>query len=252
MALNFMIHAGGAQVEREAIAKVAVPEITKTYCPIPHEDFANLIQDNLESAGFKYGEEAHALAKDGGRYFGMAELRNGNNPDDFALVAGWRSSYDKSFPASFVVGSQVFVCDNLAFSGEIKIGRRHTSNIMKELPFLIWEAVQKTKSMQAAQVERFEHYKEQKLTDQQANDLIIQLFREGVMASCHLGKVVNEYYEPSHEEFLENGRSAWTLFNAATEALKGSNLFVLPQRTQKMHNVIDAASEFKGLELEAA
>ena len=34
-------------------------------------------------------------------------------------------------------------------------------------------------------------------------------------------------------------QSAWRLFNAVTEAAKGSGLWALPQRTQALHGLLD-------------
>ncbi len=159
MALNFMIHCGGKEVEREAIEGVLVPRTTDTYCPVPHDDFVNIIQDSLGEFGFRFGEEAHALNKEGQQYFGMAELLGaGSGTEQWNLVAGWRSSYDKSLSANFVVGSQVFVCDNLAFSGEIQIGRKHTPKILEQLPTLISTAVQGTRTMSKLQEIRYDKY----------------------------------------------------------------------------------------------
>ncbi len=41
-----------------------------------------------------------------------------------------RNSHDKTFPAGIVAGTQVPVCDNLSFAGEISLARKHTSNIL--------------------------------------------------------------------------------------------------------------------------
>jgi hypothetical protein len=43
-------------------------------------------------------------------------------------VPGSRNSHDRSFPVSIGYGSQVFVCDNMAFLAEHQIKRRHTVN----------------------------------------------------------------------------------------------------------------------------
>jgi hypothetical protein len=51
--------------------------------------------------------------------------------------------------------------------------------------------------------------------------------------------VLSEWREPRHAEFRE-GRTAWRLFNAFTEILKG-NLGELPRRTQALHGLMDAA-----------
>jgi hypothetical protein len=65
--------------------------------------------------------EAHGLTKDGNRYFGLIQVANGHNADDFGLVIGLRNSHDKMIPAGLVLGASVFVCDNLSFSGEVRL-----------------------------------------------------------------------------------------------------------------------------------
>jgi hypothetical protein len=48
--------------------------------------------------------------------------------------------------------------------------------------------------------------------------------------------VIKEWREPSYPEFGE--RTAWSLFNAFTEVLKG-NLPELPKRTECLHALFD-------------
>ena len=78
--------------------------------------------------------EAHGLSADGLRYFGLMEVANCQQTQDYAYVLGLRNSHDKRFPAGLAVGASVFVCDNLSFSGEIKIARKHTRHIVRDLP----------------------------------------------------------------------------------------------------------------------
>lgn len=244
--LNFMVHCGGTEVERTALQEVEIPLRTRSYCPIPHADLANLIEDELANVGFRFGQHVHALNRDGQQYFGMAELLNGDGNTQWALVGGWRSSYDKSLPAGFVVGSDVFVCDNLAFSGEIQLARKHTSNILRDLPYLVRDAVSQTKVMAEAQGKRYERYQEARLKDHVANHAIIRMLQCGVINTQRVEKVVNEFYEPSHTEHLDpNGkRTSWTLFNATTEALKGSGLTQLPKRTIALHELMDLTTDY--------
>ena len=176
----------------------------------------------------------------------MAHLAGeGTSNEEWGLVAGWRNSYDKSLIAGFVVGSQVFVCDNLAFSGEVQIGRKHTTHILRDLPFLVEDAVRGTKHMAEQQVVRYDRYRQARMKDSIANHTVIQMLRQGVITTQKVEKVVSEYYEPSHEEHLTNGqRTNWTLFNATTEALKGSGLNNLPARTIKLHALMDQATDY--------
>jgi hypothetical protein len=60
--------------------------------------------------------------------------------------------------------------------------------------------------------------------------VIIQALDSRIVTVTKLPDVLAEWREPRHAEFRE-GRTAWRLFNALTEILKG-NLGELPRRTQ--------------------
>jgi len=50
---------------------------------------------------------------------------------------------------------------------------------------------------------------------------------------------------PSHDEHAEAGNSVWRMEQAATEALKGSNVIALPERHSALVEILDDAAEFK-------
>jgi hypothetical protein len=52
-------------------------------------------------------------------------------------VVGIRNSHDKAFAAGIIAGAQVLVCDNLCFSGEILLARKHTGHIHYDLPVMV-------------------------------------------------------------------------------------------------------------------
>jgi predicted SpoU family rRNA methylase len=53
--------------------------------------------------------------------------------EDMGLSIGIRNSYDKSMSIGVALGARVFVCDNLAISGEIRIVRKHTAGVWKAI-----------------------------------------------------------------------------------------------------------------------
>jgi hypothetical protein len=237
---NLMLHCGARAASREQIAAVATPHRTGTWVPIPHGHLLAGVQGCLERAGLAVVTEAHGLTRDGARYFGLLQVANGDNPDDFGLVVGLRNSHDKSFPAGLAVGASVFVCDNLSFAAEVRLARKHTSHIARDLPQLIERAVGRLGDLRRSQEQRFAAYKQRELTDGQAHDLIVQGLDARVLPLTRIPPVLREWREPRHPEFREGGRTAWRLFNAFTEGLKG-NLDALPRRTQALHGLLDAA-----------
>ena len=109
--------------------------------------------------------EAHGLTHDGARYFGLLQVAGQDAEGDFGLVVGLRNSHDKVFPAGLVVGALVFVCDNLSFSGEIKLARKHTAHVERDLPQLIDRAVGQLGDLRRTQDTRFSTYRQHELTD---------------------------------------------------------------------------------------
>jgi len=240
-ALNLMVHAGGQKVDRVQIADVVTPRATETWQPIPHHTFLDGVQSTLERSGLKVVAEAHALAHEGDRYFGLLQLANGNNPADYSFVLGLRNSHDKTFPAGLVVGSGVFVCDNLAFSGEIRIARKHTVNINRDLPSLIQSAVGRLHDMRGLQDRRIAAYKATEITDAQAHDLMIQALDARIAPVTKIPAILNEWRTPRHPEFAQ-GRNVWRLMQAFTEIGKDTTIFERPRSTQALHALLDTAS----------
>ena len=235
---NLFLHTGSKTVTRDQLATVATPPPTPTWFPIPHRQFLDGVATTLSRAGMHIVHEAHGLSADRNRYFGLLQIANGSNPDDFAVVLGLRNSHDKKFPLGLVVGASVMVCDNLSFSGEIRIARKHTVHVSRDLPHLIEKAIGQLGDLRHTQERRFSTYKQHKMTDHQAHDLVIQSLDARVIPVTKIPDVLNEWRKPRHAEFGE--RNVWRLFNAFTETLKGS-LDSLPTRTTVLHGILDSA-----------
>ena len=243
---NLLLHCGASKVERDWLALMAAPRSTDTWFPIPHERLIREVESALERAGMRVVNQAHGLSPDACRYFGLLQVAPANPgwitpqppTQDYTYVLGLRNSHDKRFPAALVLGSQVFVCDNLAFSGEIKIARKHTRFIERDLPVLIAQGTGQLSERWHQQDERFAAYKQTELSPGEAHDLIIRAMDGHAFTPKQMPDVLTQWRTPNHPEFAES-RTVWRLFNAVTEAIKGS-LWALPARTQALHGLLDA------------
>lgn len=247
---NLCLHTGARRVDRDQLAQAYTPLRTATWVPIPHDRLLRNVVYSLERSHMNIVAESHGLTPDGNRYFGLLQVAgdggdNGTgipgNPSDFGLVVGLRNSHDKRFPAGLVVGASVFVCDNLSFSGDIRLARKHTAHVERDLPELVDVAIGRLGSLRLKQEQRFLAYKGREISDAHAHDLIIRAMDAHVVPVTKLPEVIKEWREPRHPEFCE-GRTAWRLFNAFTEALKG-NLGELPRRSLAIHGLIDGACD---------
>lgn len=232
---------GCDEVTRPTLSGVVLPPATNSYQPIGHDYLVDMVEDCMTDVGFRFGPQHHGLSHDGKRYFGVIELMWEKSHDQFAMVLGLRNSLDKRFPAGVAFGNTVMVCANLSFWGEQSFGRKHTVNIMRDLPNLIMAAVSNTKTMAHNQELRFEHYNDALVSDSDADHLILNMLRRGAINATRVPKVVQEWDEPSHDF---GGRSVWRLFNAATEALKGTNIHEMPNRTIELQALCDEYTQF--------
>lgn len=237
---GLMLHCGGQLKSREEVFTVPVPLATASYMPLSYESFVTRIEKQLAVEGIKIRDEKLALAKNGQRFFGLMELELPEFPArDFGCVLGIRNSYDKSCSTGLCIGASVFVCDNLSFSGsQITFERKHTANLLRDLSWIITETIAKLPAQFAAQSNTFEAYRRTEVTDKQAHDLVIRFYDKRAVNVTDIPGILKEWREPRHPEFAIAGKTAWRLFNAATETMKG-DLWGLPPRTRAIHEVLD-------------
>ena len=238
---NLLMHQADAYVPRSKVENTLTPSSTRSWRPIPHTRLLETVEANLKDKGFFITSQSHGLSHNHNRYFGLLEIRSSDEAEDYRSIIGVRNSHDKTFPAGVVLGSCVIVCSNLSFSGEISVARKHTRFIVRDLPELVHQAVDKLLSLRIAERNRITRYKDAQLTNLRAHDAVIRAVDSKIIAPSRIPHVLKEWRSPTHAEFTEHGKSAWRLFNAFSESWKGSNLQTLPGRSSKLQKVIDAA-----------
>lgn len=226
------------KVEFAQLAKVETPVATDSHTPIPHDQLVVMTRDALGNAGLQIVEEEHALARGGLRYFGGFALK-GEQIDgtDRNVVLGLRNAHDKSFAASVAIGNRMLVCENLCFSSDVKLARRHTLNIFNDLPRVLADAVARVVSHWNDMGKRIESYQQTEISEAAAADLLVKLVDVQAFPSRDIYNAVQEFRNPRHEEF--KGGTLWTLYNSITENLKGGDLSKLPFRTMTAQSIFD-------------
>lgn len=238
------------KVSYEELLGVETPAATESHTPICHALLVKLIREAVSNAGLEIVEEEHGLHRGGQRYFGGFALTGKTiNGPDRQVVLGARNSHDKAFAAAICIGNRVMICENLCFASDIKLARRHTLNILTDLPRVIADAVGRCVSHWNDMGIRIEKYKQTILTNEQAENLVIRLVDSRAIPSREIYNVITEFRNPRHDEF--KGGSLWTLYNALTECLKGSDLSKLPYRTMMAQSILDpVASHVPAIEVQ--
>lgn len=216
---QLMLHRGGWGATKADLASVPVPQATDSYVPVPYGRFVEEVELHVPRFGLAITGEEFALARDGQQMFGVLTCGNGHGNGDFALAIGLRNSYDRTLSAQLLAGSKVFVCDNLAFSGEAKASRKHTVNVFRDLPDMIYRMLSQVRVLQERTVAEISSMKACALEPREADHLMVEAIRGNALPASLLPKVLECWEKPQRPE-LFGGRNAWLLFNAFTEVFK--------------------------------
>jgi len=234
----------------DQLRAVRTPEKTDTHTPIPHSLLVGKTRKALDRAGFSITEEEHALARGGQRYFGGFALTGDDiKGEDRRLVFGLRNSSDKSTAASACMGNSMMVCDNMCFSSDVKLARRHTVNILRDLDGMLAKAISRIVSSWHDMGHRIEAYKGSEISLERASNLVVDLAESKALPERDVYKTVKEFRDPRHPEFRDN--TLWSLYNSVTENLKGGDLAKLPERTMKMQSIFDGIAGHRSAVLDA-
>jgi hypothetical protein len=212
------------RLSREQLTLVPTPPGTATHRPIPHVEVVNALVDTLGLRKIGVAAEEYAVSKDGMNMFGVMEIDQGMEGARFAL--GIRNSNSKQFRLAVTVGYRVFVCENLAFSGDYSpVLAKHTKkfSILNAMSVGVDDMMRTFKPM----VESVDRWRDSQITDVAARLLIYRAFIEGELeVPRHLDRRVHDlYFNPQYEDFRP--RTLWSLSNAFTSAFK--DLDAIPQ-----------------------
>src|SRR5262245_56310510 len=239
---QLMVHAGGRVASLDELRECKTPAAEGRWHPVAHVKALEAVKETLGGAGYVIRAEQYALARNDARFFGVLDLET-PLATGVSLAVGIRNSVDKSFPLGFAAGNRVFVCDNLAFSAELMVRRKHTVNGLKAFGSAIASAVAGLTSFKQAEEARIRRLAEMCLSAADASHIILSAYRRGIISTLQLPGVCKEWEEPSHDDFQP--RTAWSLFNAFTEILK-------PRAVSAPQSFVAATIRLNGLMLPAA
>jgi Domain of unknown function (DUF932) len=212
-----LIGYSGRTIGREELTLVPTPPATETHRPIPHHE---IVQALIETLGFRHIGVVHdeyAVSPDGMKMFGVLDLATEMAGCRFSI--GLRNSHDKSMRLAMTCGYRVFVCSNMAFSGDFTpVLAKHTKsfNLIDTLAVGV-DRIQRSFEPTRRQVEL---WRQTQLSDDTAKLILYRAFVEGELEGPRslLSPVHRLYFEPKYEEF--SPRTMWSLSNAFTSAFK--------------------------------
>ncbi len=237
MTQELLMHtSGGDYCTLDDLRNIPLPKETSTYKPVSHFDLAKNLAEVSGTLlrDYELERSQYGLAREGAQLFGVHTYRNGS--DSMGLSIGFRNSYDKSMSVGIAIGASVFVCDNLALTGEIAIARKHTSNVWQDLEELSITTIYRSQHNFHRIVEDAQIMQGQHLSDDDAYRLTGLMYGHGIITPRQIPIVRKEWLTPSHEEFED--RNVWNFYQAVTEALKGSPPNKIMERHIALHQLL--------------
>jgi len=203
-------HSNSQLVTREDLLTIPPPPATSTWKPIAHGDLIQAIDRQLMVRGLRITKEQFAIQRDGARLFGVLELTL-DDAAEYCAALGIRTANDRSMALEIAVGVKVFVCDNLAFSGDlIALRRKHTAKF--DLNADISRAIDRYQAHLVTFRSQLTELRERYVETEEAKAIIFDAFEKKILP-LRFFPVVAEVY------FKQPG-TAWWLYNAFTSVVK--------------------------------
>jgi len=236
--MTLLMHQGGDYCSLDDLRAIPLPEETKTYKPVSHYDLAFNLGEVSSGLlrGYELDKAQYGLARDGNQMFGIHTYRNGVS-SSLGLSIGFRNSYDKSMSVGIAIGASVFVCDNLALTGEIAIMRKHTTNVWNDLEELTITTIYRSQHNFQKIVEDSEMMRGKYLSNDNAFRLLGLMYGNDIITPRQIPVVKRQWISPSHSDFEE--RNIWSFYNACTEALKSTPPNKIMEKHIALHEILN-------------
>lgn len=205
------------RVSEDKMRSVKAPEFTETWSPVSHGTLVDMVKDCLAKKNFVVARQEFSLM--GGedeKMFGVLDFeepRSVADPNPTSLSLGIRNSIDKTLSAGICGGARVFVCDNLAFSGEVTFFKKHDKEIEQAFPLMVEQAITDLTSKHKDQkLPLFEQWKSQEVSLESATNFIVETASGGGLPQKGILRVRDIFRYPPFDAFRD--KTVWSLYNA--------------------------------------
>jgi hypothetical protein len=204
---------------KDILLTAEIPQETKTYKPVTHQQLIDLTLESIQGAGFELEKETYSAARGGNVANGRYTIKNVAD-NEMQLQIGWQNSYDKSMSLKFAIGTHIFICQNGCVSGDYGAFRKkHQGEIQTFTPNAITEYIKQAGEAFAKMQADRETMKNIEITKRTAAELIGRMIiEENIIESTQLNIIRNQMDNPSFDYGAPG--SVWELYQHTTYAMK--------------------------------
>lgn len=207
------------RVTQGELARVVVPESTKSWFPVAHHEVLSTVLGLLESAGYRVADpfgRCLLLGRSGSRFFGILETDR-QVTDRLNLVIGVRNSTDQSFPFGFCVGYHTRPGYNIAFRSNLVIRRKHTKQGERRFHEDLIQAIGQLGLFREVEKQRIDTLQATSITTTLAESFILRAYEQGIISHRDLPGIIANWRAPSANL---SHPTLWSLLNAFVGALQ--------------------------------
>lgn len=236
MSGTLLSDSGARRASEQEVRAVPEPEFTETWHPLGHDKVLTALEKAVETAQITVTKKEYSLNQEGLNMFGVWNLDVQDDGMNWAM--GIRNSLNKKFAVGVCAGSHVFVCDNLAFTGQFIEFRKHTGQLnMEELYALAGRAVTGVTKKMNIFAEWHGQLKNFPLDDTAFKVLTFESMRRQVFAPSKFRKFLDCYEEENDQ--TAHSESLYAFHGAVTRLMRGQSLFQVQRDSDKLNRIID-------------
>lgn len=228
---------------KEKLINVPLPEDTRTYRRIEHEELINLTYESLYSAGFMLQDEQYSMARDGNIANGLYAIRNIAD-SEMQIQIGWQNSYNKQISLKYAIGVKIFICQNGAVSGDMgSFKRKHVGDVQEFTPKYIGEYIKTAGEVFIEMQKARDRMKEIEVNKRVAAEIIGRAYLENQFINSTQLNIIKDQFEVP---IFDYGcpETLWELYNWTTYSLKDDHPALWLQDHLNTHKFfVDMANE---------
>jgi len=221
--MALMTHAGAERLSLDQLKQLPEPmRLGSSHSPVPHHFLVESLEVEAMEQGYDITKMELAVSKDNHQLFGVIDLVAPATPVGYSergISIGFRNSTNSTLAIKIVAGVRVFVCDNLALSGDmIAVLRRNTIGLDLEMEIHegFGKFIQHSFSLDA----KINAMQSVSIADMVAKAQIFDIFDAKILPVHLFDDVSDFYFKPTDEMTDCQPRTPWGLHNAFTRAMK--------------------------------
>lgn len=243
--MALIAHVNSRRVSEADVMAVPEPPFTETWHPVAHARVLKALEEAASRIELGIKDRAYSMSKNGELMFGSWQLEL-DADEERAYEIGIRNSINKRFAIGLTAGTRVFVCDNLAFTGEFIDFRKHTNGVDDaELERLAEGAFEKA----VPQLKLFDEWhrslKTVNLEEDMAKLLTFDAMERGIVSPSRF----KEFLECMKTERETHGDTLYAWHGAVTRLMRADSLFAVAETSKALNKIIAEYLElYEGIE----